>query len=158
MRTEQGTGGRPDRNERLVQMKIMGLFNVSRGASLDRFYILKLFGYGVFIHKIHDSDPFNVFHSHTWNGISFILGSYLEQYLISPGARSPFHRRKWFNRIRSTDFHRTEVDKPIWTLFIHGPKCNKWAIKDFAGREVETPWEGSEGHKDYDDALTKPSS
>lgn len=51
---------------------------VSRGASLDRYYLLKLFGFGVFLHKIHHDDPFRLYHSHPWNFISIIFGWYDE--------------------------------------------------------------------------------
>lgn len=120
---------------------------ISRGDSLDRFYLIKLFGFGVFLHRIHHSDPEGVFHSHPWNGVSLILGEYFEQY-----PKSGMLRRRGFNFIRAVNFHRTVVAKPVWTVFFHGRKCNKWSVwKD--GRTVQTPWEGDKGHKSYTQAL-----
>lgn len=131
-------------------MKILGLLKVSRGASLDRIYLLKLWGYGLFLHKIHASDPPGVWHSHPWNGFSIIFGSYLEEYQCNRGV---FHPRRLYNRIFATLHHRVAVEKPVWTLFFHLPKCNSWSIIDSSGRSVDSPWEGAEGRKDYTKAL-----
>lgn len=124
---------------------------ISRGDSLDRYYLLKFCGFGAFLHKIHHSDPEGVYHSHPWNGISFIFGRYWECYRDDPVIR----RRCFFNIVRARRHHRTIVNRPTWTLFIHGRKCNKWSIVDAAGREASEAWEGSEGHKSYSAALTK---
>ena len=133
---------------------------ISRGDSLDRFYLIKLFGFGVFLHRIHHSDPPRTFHSHPWNGVSLIFGNYWEEFADEArpnkdgscvfGAKH--HPRKWFNRVKANRHHRTVVDKPTWTLFFHGRKCNQWSvIKD--GKSVQTPWENAEGHKSYSKAL-----
>ncbi len=130
-------------------MTILGLFNISRGESLDRIYLFKLFGYGVFLHHIHASDP-DLYHNHPWNGFSFIFGSYWEVFRDSPAV---FRLRCGFNRLTAKRHHRVLVDRPVWTLFFHGPKCNTWEIVDDAGRKVTKPWEGAEGVKSYTDAT-----
>ena len=120
---------------------------VSRGQSLDRFYLLKLFGFGIFLHRIHDSDPVYLYHSHPWNGWSFILGYYDEVIRGQPGRA---RRRYFFNRIRADQHHRVIADRPVWTLFFHGRRCNRWSIVDEAGKVVsQEPWRGESGHKDY---------
>ena len=118
---------------------------ISRGESLDRYYLFKAFGWGIFLHKIHHSDPQGLYHSHPWNGLSLILGKYVE---IKYGDR---RREKWlFNLIRGSIHHRVEVSRPTWTLFIHAPRSNKWSIKDEVGNIVsEEPWRGDKGLKDY---------
>ncbi len=121
---------------------------ISRGDSLDRYYLLKLFGFGVFLHRIHHSDPPGLFHNHPWSGLSVIFGHYHEF------TRDTQVTRRWFNWIKATRHHRVELcHRPVWTLFIHGRKSNKWSIVDTAGNKVETPWEGAEGHKSYTKAI-----
>ena len=122
----------------------------STGESLDRYYLLKLFGFGVFLHRIHHTDPADTYHDHPWNGISFILGRYREEFHDRPGK---VHLRALVNFVRATRHHRTIVDKPVWTLFIHGRKCNRWSVVDLKGRRTETPWSGEVGHKSYQEAL-----
>ena len=122
---------------------------VSRGDSLDRFYVAKAFGCGLFIHRIHHSDPVGTYHSHPWSGLSIILGSYQECYRDDTRVR-----RRWFlNWVRANRHHRTIVNKPVWTIFFHLPKSNKWSILDDAGNEAVTPWEGDKGHKSYTAAI-----
>lgn len=129
---------------------------ISRGASLDRFYLFKLFGWGVFLHRIHHSDPFGVYHSHPWNGLSIIFGTYREQFRDSAFS---VWRRRGFNFVRAHRHHRTIVDKPVWTLFIHGPKCNQWSVVDVNSKtEVAAPWEGNQGFKNYAEALKNAQS
>jgi len=123
----------------------------SRGASLDRYYLLKLFGLGVFLHRIHHSDPKEVFHSHPWNGFSIIFGSYREEFSDEPGR---LHHRRWFNLVRACRHHRTVVARPVWTLFFHGRKCNQWSVIS-NGKAIAAPWEGPQGFKSYTKALSR---
>jgi hypothetical protein len=123
---------------------------VSKGASLDRYYLFKFKGFGVFLHRIHASDPVGLFHSHPWNGVSIIFGAYTEFFQDSS---RPF-LRKWLNFIKAKRHHRVEVRTPVWTLFIHLPKSNKWSIVDRTGTlKSEAPWEGDQGYKDYSKAA-----
>lgn len=122
---------------------------VSRGASLDRFYLLKLFGFGIFLHRIHHSDPVCLYHSHPWSGLSLILGSYVEMF-----RKQPAHRRYFFNWIRADRHHRVVVARPVWTLFIHGRRCNRWSIVNERGETTSIePWRGDAGRKDYKNAV-----
>ncbi len=148
-------------------MKILGLFKVSRGESLDRIYLLKLFGFGVFLHHIHGDDPKGLYHNHPWNGLSLIFGQYTEFFrpfkrpveMISINGRDRLttlsekvypQRKRWFwNWVDAHRHHRVEVSRPTWTLFIHGRKCNTWEIVDEHGNKTEKPWEGAEGEKSY---------
>lgn len=110
---------------------------ISRRETCDRFYLLQKFGIGVFVHKLHKSETKDVFHTHPWNGISFILGSYNEQQI-----GGPLKKKFFFNFLRATTPHRIEVgDKSVWTLFIHGKKFNRWKVFDKDGKVLDTePW------------------
>ncbi len=48
--------------------------------------------------------------------------------------------------------HRVDLinGRPVWTLFIHGPRCRPWSLVKPSGEVVAVePWRGDEGHKDY---------
>lgn len=112
---------------------------VSKRATLDRYYLLKWRGYGIFLHRIHHSDP-EVFHSHPWPWVSFILGGYTEQRL-----REVPRRRRFVNWLRSSVPHRvTLTSGPVWTLFFHGKRDNTWGVFAPNGRCIELePWLGT---------------
>lgn len=126
---------------------------VSRGQSIDRYYLFQLFGYGIFIHHIHDSDPIDVFHSHPWNGLRFIFGRYREEHADNPG----YKQRKWgLSWLSASRHHRVEVDKPTYSLFFHFRRSNKWSIVDLrTNKTVEEPWRGDEGLKNYKEAVSE---
>lgn len=112
---------------------------VSKRENCDRYYLLRLFGFGVFLHKLHTSEKPDVFHTHPWNGISFIFGSYNEQKI-----GKPLKQQSLFNFVKAKTPHRIEVeDKPVWTLFIHGRKCNRWGVFDKNHKMLDIePWDG----------------
>ena len=117
----------------------MSRMKVSRRDNLDRHYVLQAWGFGVFVHRIHHDEPKDTFHSHPWDGISLILGSYLEERL----GQVPRVRR-FFNVIRAHRFHRVTLrGKPVWTVFVHGrrPKNHQWAVahRDRRILDIE-PW------------------
>lgn len=130
--------------------KVLGFFKVSRGESLDRIYLFKLLGFGVFLHKIHANDPAHIYHNHPWNGFSIIFGRYLEEFFDEAGL---FWQRTGFNFVNAKRHHRVEIAEPVWTLFFHGRKSNQWEIIDRRGRRVPAPWEGAEGQKSYTKAA-----
>jgi hypothetical protein len=111
---------------------------ISRRETCDRYYITpKIFGYAVFLHRLHKNEKDGIFHNHPWSGVSLIFGSYLEQRL----GESPKVKR-FFNFVRGGTHHRIELPNgPVWTLFIHGPKFNRWEVvdKDKKVLDIE-PW------------------
>lgn len=121
---------------------------ISRRDNLDRYYVLQAFGFGLFVHRIHHDEVVDVFHSHPWSGVSFILGSYLEERL----GEAPVLRR-FLNVVRATRFHRVTLPHgPVWTVFIHGrrPKSHRWAVKHRDGRILDVePWRGVGGRTSY---------
>jgi hypothetical protein len=99
--------------------------------ALTRFYLCP----HVKLHRINCSDT--EFHSHPWNGISLIFGSYVEQ------AMGEEHRRIGFNYISAQTPHRIIVSKPVWTLFIHGQRINEnWT---YGG--TKAPWRGDDSRR-----------
>lgn len=109
---------------------------------LTRYYILRSKYVGVKLHHIKESDP--EFHTHPWRGISFHWRPYLEERWIAKGDEgqdiTSFRRCRWFNVVEPFVFHRVHIIKPMWTLFIHGPRVNEtWQY----GGDV-APWRGPE--------------
>ncbi len=122
------------------------MIKVSRRDVLDRYYLLSFLGYGLFLHRIKQSDPPNALHSHPWNGISLHIGTYIEHRL----GQEPKLKR-WVNFIRGNIPHRVElVNGPLWTLFLHGRRYNKWGVFDLLGNLLEEePWRGVGGRTSY---------
>lgn len=112
------------------------------GPALDRYYLLPR----IKLHRIYKSDE--EFHTHPWNGCSFIFGKYKE--IRGDGSREV--KTKWFfNRVRAFVPHKVIVDKPVWTLFIHGPRINEnWHY----GYGVK-PWEGSDQERENEATRTR---
>jgi hypothetical protein len=125
--------------------EVLHTVKISRRDNLDRYYLLKLFGFGLFLHRIHhDEDP-DTFHSHPWSGLSLIFGSYTEEILGRPKRR-----KRLFNLVRAKEFHRVELSGQVWTLFLHGRKNNRWQVKSRSGEILDTePWSGIGGRTSY---------
>lgn len=139
------------------------IFKISEGESLDRFYLFKLFGFGVFLHHIHASDPHETFHNHPWSGLSIIFGKYWEYVAELDyndgtviGVTTTGYCRRFFNWIPAKRYHQVRLTtmRGIWTLFFHLPKSNKWSVIDRRGEKVDAPWEGEGKGRSYTAALT----
>lgn len=119
---------------------------VSRRDNLDRHYVLQAFGFGLFVHRMHHDEQPDVFHSHPWDGVSLILGTYLEERF---GGTPTF--RRFFNIIRARRFHRVTLPYgPVWSIFVHGRRCNRWAVKNRTGEILDVePWRGVGGRTSY---------
>lgn len=119
---------------------------ISRRDNLDRYYLLQAFGFGLFAHRIHHDETPDVFHSHPWDGVSLIFGSYLEERL----GETP--KTRWgFNVVRARRFHRISLPRgPVWSLFLHGRRYNRWAVCDREGKVLDVePWRGVGGRTSY---------
>lgn len=104
------------------------------GPALTRYYLLP----HVKLHRIHTSDA--EFHTHPWNGVSLILGSYHEERV----GESRKNLRFLFNRVFANTPHKVTVKRPVWTLFVHGKRVNEtWSY----GNKVK-PWEGSDQERE----------
>jgi len=114
----------------MIEKLLRRLFRYSTaGPALTRYYIFPR----IKLHKIHASDV--DFHTHPWNGISFILGWYYEERDSQPKKLKIF-----VNRVFAFTPHKVTIKSPVWTLFFHGNRINeKWNYG-----ELVKPWEGSD--------------
>lgn len=108
----------------------MKLFKCSTiGPALTRYYVIP----HVKLHRIHSSDV--EFHTHPWNAVSLIFGSYKEH--LQDGR---VVKRFGFHYLPARRPHKIEVSKPVWTLFFNGKRINEhWTYGS-----VVKPWEGSD--------------
>jgi len=103
---------------------------------LERAFLFSVFGLTAYIHRFVASDPDRGMHDHPFLfSLSFVLsGYYIEKYICK--YKIADRKIKWFNWIPTHRFHRIikpeEYKKPIWTLFIHGPRIKSWG---FAGMQ-----------------------
>jgi hypothetical protein len=102
---------------------------------LERYYLLGLLGWHVYLHRFVDSDPDRGLHDHPWErAVSLVLsGGYDELRPIGgdPARVSSRHIRPWrLNSLRGTDYHRVLLRdrRPAWTLFAHGPRVKGWGF------------------------------
>ncbi len=111
--------------------------------------------FNIYLHKFLRSDEDRALHDHPWASLGMILkGEYIEHMPRYPhwwkvhGHRQTITkvRRAWRPVFRrSTDIHRIELmkewkpfiprwgwsmaeEKPVWTLFITGPKLREWGF------------------------------
>jgi hypothetical protein len=116
------------------------IFNSDGRLYLRRWFIIKSNRFNIYLHNFHSSDEDRALHDHPWWSIGMILkGQYLEhmpqnhtmwvyqknrdekvvvRHKFEPVYRAPHH------------IHRIELidNKPVWTLFITGPKRRKWGF------------------------------
>lgn len=119
------------------------MFKVSRRDNADRYYIFSLWGFALFVHHIHHSEEKDVYHSHPWSGFSLILGRYLEERC---GDRPRI--RRLLNFVPASRHHRIELPfGPVWTIFFHFRRTNRWTVVDKEGQTLATePWRNTEGN------------
>ena len=121
---------------------------VSRRDNLNRYYVWQAFGFGLFVHHMHHDEEVDVFHSHPWEGVSVLLGSYLEERF----GETP--KTRWgLNIIRADRFHRVSLPRgPVWSIFFHGRRRDghRWSVKNRAGVVLDVePWRGVGGRTSY---------
>lgn len=92
--------------------------------------------FNIFIHNIVASDHYAL-HDHPWDYASLILwGKYREIFNNTTVVRNTGH----FRVAKAEKLHRIVIiDKPVWTLFAHGPKIREWGFIDKVGRWVHYP-------------------
>lgn len=114
---------------------------------LERYFVCRVLGLTVYLHRFVGCDGDNEVHNHPWNSIAVCLvGGYLEERVtgicILQGWRN-VNRRIFpgrVNRIRANDFHRIKSTKPeTWTLFIHGRTRLGWGFlhRNLAARSTK---------------------
>ena len=119
-------------------------------ATTRRFYLWRGKRWALFAHHIVKSDAPG-FHTHPWDGISILFGTYVETRLKSGpkgGSNDASRRRlthaRWLVNFIAADVpHRIDIERPLWTLFLHFNRRNAWAIFDEHGNRLATePWRG----------------
>lgn len=84
-------------------------------------------GWCMYLHRFCSRD-FDGHHNHPWAwSVSIVLkGGYTESRVTSHPACHSTRRVRWFNFLRSTDYHRIEeLHGETWTLFFCGPLTGK---------------------------------
>lgn len=96
----------------------------------ERWRILNLWLFSIYVHKIHCSDQDTHQHSHPWIFFSKILaGGYIEQRggrgnLMTPGS---------WTIMKPTEYHRITVLKPVISFVITGPRIHEWGYMTNSG-------------------------
>ena len=105
---------------------------------LERYFIARLFGWTVYLHRFVASDPRGTgLHDHPWRlAISLVLsGGYWELRhagfnLDGPIAETRSVRPGRLNIIHGTTFHRVVLGEgcTAWSIFAHGPYAKGWGF------------------------------
>ena len=107
--------------------------------------------FNIYLHKFLRDDDDRALHDHPWHSLSIGLkGRYKE---IMPGRwvmRRPgvpvFRRATHQHRIVLLTDWKTLADRPVWTLFITGPKVRDWG---FWCPQGFIPWQRFVDQKDH---------
>lgn len=126
---------------------------------LERYFVARIFGATIYVHRFVASDPDRGLHDHPWDwSFSLMLsGWYYEQ------LRNRMRRVRWFNWLSGDRFHRVVLPvesyplrdhlgnvlkivrspKPqeCWTLFVHGRKAKPWGFLRQAWDRGDRPGE-----------------
>lgn len=116
---------------------------------LERFYLLRLRGRALFLHRFWSSDP-DAPHDHPWPWCSIVLtrgyaehGIGVDDAKIVRPLRVNRHEAQTFHRIRVREEDRGEV----WTLFYHGRRERAWGFLQY-GRWVSARVEGAQDDRE----------
>jgi hypothetical protein len=112
--------------------KLLALFNRKPDLEigdnyLHRWYVIPRNKYfNVYLHKIISDDDDRAFHDHPWYSLSFLLKGELVEHSFKgvrfiPRFSPVFRTAKFAHRLQVTN-------KPVWTLFITGPRFREWGF------------------------------
>lgn len=100
---------------------------------LRRWYLVRLFGWKLMLHKMERPDSDREPHDHPWWFWSVVLkGGYLEQIFV--GNKYHSYRERRAGRLvscRPKHTHRVAMlmdGKPCWTLLLRGPRVRSWGF------------------------------
>lgn len=103
---------------------------------MTRILFPRVFGVRPMLHHIHRPDYDRDLHDHPWAwSVSILLrGSYDEERPApchhSDCTRTVKRHVRWLNVIRASDWHRiSELHGNVWTLFVTGPRVQKWGFR-----------------------------
>lgn len=97
---------------------------------ITRVILAKLGKVWPMLHHIHRADNEREAHNHPalWCFSIVLCGEYDEERTDAAG-RVTKRRVRWFNFLRSSDFHRiTELHGDVWTFFVMGPPVQEWGF------------------------------
>jgi len=102
---------------------------------LDRLRIVQTPWFGIYLHHIHRPDRENDPHDHPWWFTSLVLaGSYRESVWPDKTVTFPTwivrKRGRWSLRSLNRNMAHiiTEVNGPLWTLVLVGPRMSDWGF------------------------------
>ena len=132
------------------------IFNEKDGSLyLRRWFIVKTDNFNIYLHNFRSSDEDRALHDHPWWSIGMILWGRYKEHMpknhkkwVEEGDREETIKLRWpFQPVfrRSNSIHRVELlevpyerdfpstpvtkqEKPVWTLFITGPKSRPWGF------------------------------
>lgn len=94
---------------------------------LRRWKLIQTPWFGIFIHNILRSDTDRDLHDHPWNFTTIILrGEYHEE--VNGIRNVKIRKAPCIIRHKAEDSHRVTIIKPVWSLFIIGPKRRQWGF------------------------------
>lgn len=96
---------------------------------LDRYYLIRIRGRGLFLHRFWRSDVDGV-HDHPWDNASLVLrGTYYEESADGTMRAATAGCFRWR---QAEVFHRLHVPEGqqgrVWTLFYHGRRRRGWGF------------------------------
>lgn len=94
-------------------------------------------GRGLRLHIIKGSDSARMFHNHPYNFHSLLIrGAYIEH---TPDNVKRYHAGN-INRKGIEDWHRLEIDRPVWSLVWCGPRRQDWGFWSGKVGDPYIPW------------------
>lgn len=108
------------------------LINIDGRPYLERYFVARILGVTVYLHRFVSPDRERHLHNHPWGwGRAVVLsGGYDEEVVtdlcpaVGPsGCVTETRRIRWYNRVDGAHFHRiANAERGTWTLFMHGPR------------------------------------
>lgn len=86
--------------------------------------------FNIYIHEFLRSDDDRALHDHPWPWMSYLVeGNYTEHTIKEGGVHQRTEYEEGSLRCHLPKFaHRIEIDKPVWTIFVTGPKIRAWGF------------------------------
>ena len=116
---------------RLTANRPARLIKLNNKPYLERYFVARLFGVTLYLHRFVSSDRERHLHNHpwTWSRSLVLSGGYDEEVVLdlttasASGCVTASRRVKWFNRVDGSHFHRIANAAPhTWTLFMHSAR------------------------------------
>lgn len=90
--------------------------------------------FNIYLHHFLASDDDRALHDHPWINLSILLKGHYWEHLAAGPIMSPWevqrNQGEWIFRHSGKISHRIELEdnKPVWTLFITGPRYRIWGF------------------------------